>query len=445
MVTVRALPLLALVVCGCLDFPAQQACTSSDDCADGKLCKDGACVAQTFRCGFGFAPTDGCGTCVEASCCDQAEACGDDAPCAALMDCVGRCSFDEDPTCITRCESDVAESAAAAALLECLTEGCTPACGPCGLGTSFLAGECGECFETAGGVCEGFKACASDPACFDVMGCATGCDDPACITRCGAMNPTAGVKLTNASIEANFLCGALCDVGYAWDCVDSYSWGGAVAGDTATVALQAEGPNPELVVKSWSVTPCSLLSDECGETVAGVEGVALATVELLREDGFSGFFEIAGEAQNGPLVPTWFHPGHPITGPDFNFVPVIDYASGQAVASLAGTELDVEGSAQMVVTVYDCQLALAPGIELRVEPDGPRAFYTDGFVPVRDQQRTGDRGVALFFNVPAPADGIEFLSIRAFLDGEEVAGTRVRVRAGHLTAVQLVPGSPTAF
>ncbi len=439
----RALP--ALLLLACLDFPAQTPCVDDDDCSEA-VCVDGVCTEADFQCGFGFSVGDACGDCLGERCCDEAEACHGDPDCTSIFDCLARCSFEgRDVSCLSMCEAHGRGSPAAADLLGCMGSRCADGCGACGPGSHLFSPECGECILRSAPVCDAMSSCLDDPGCWDVFACVFGCTDPACIDACALLDITGAELLAGSRGTANVSCGQACETGRNWSCVDTYSWGLSEVGAVVTVSLLAVPTLPDAAVRSIRARACSLFTETCGEPVAA-EGAELAMpIEVVRDAGFVGFFEVEGDTTAGPIVPTIASFGHPVVTASALSVLVAPEQGAAAIASLAGVDLDFD-RAQIIVTAYDCEASLAPGVSFSLaegrRADGP--FYPAEAPISREAKTTDGRGVGVFFNVPVNADGPDLVTIRASHEGAIVGSSLVRVRAGSITVANIFPTAPGA-
>ncbi len=471
----RRLPLVALLVVGCLVFPEQKPCASDDECSATAACHEGECLARVFVCGeafegepgavcdhcFGHQPGDACGECLGARCCDQAEACQGDPDCKQLFDCFGRCSFEggDDPRCLEGCWSGAA-NVPAGNLLACLSDPdhCQEWCGRCGILTPYVgSAECGQCVADLPPLCEGLKSCSEDPECVRDVACRSGCDDPACRERCGGGKPD---DFTRAHDQDGYRCGRVCEVGGEWGCVGKYSWRDAsLESEQANVELRATylgGQNA--MVTEIGARACTKL----GRCTGGVRPQVGDHVDMSLsmecegssgrvrpcldpKDGFVGYFEVTGEGNGRSLVPTLFHPGRPVFADAWFTFPMTDASGARGVARLGVVEtLDVT-LAHLVVVVRDCANSPAPGLAVELvgsaiaqhEP----VFYTSNGAPTADASATGSQGRAFVFNIRLGTNQSPLATVRALReeDGLPLAEVQVLLKHEHFTVVELVP------
>lgn len=437
---VRWAPLLLL--CGCLEFPKHLPCETSDDCDDA-VCVDGVCLESVATCGFDFSPLDTCGECMGNTCCEASEACAGDPACTSLFDCFAHCSFTPgDLTCLERCEPAAAGSQAAEALLGCMGDGCGDDCGACGMGSHVFAGACGDCFERARPVCDAMSACFRDPGCWDVLACTLTCPDPACGAACFADDPEAANVMGSASFLADVTCGEVCDTGSDWSCVGEYSWGLATVGTLAGVRFGVTSAVPDVVVTDVSGRQCGLLDETCdGPLFRGTDGVLDIPVEITREDGFLGYFEIDGETRDhGPLTTTAVWLGHPLVGLSGTIVGSLPEQQVPVIGALVGVEIDPL-DAQVAITARDCKGALAPDVTFSIDEDHDGVFYVEGGPLDTNARGTDHRGLGVFMNVKAPGGVGVFATIRATAEDRPVGEVRVRLTPGTAVSVDLWPAS----
>ncbi|HEY8078523.1 MAG TPA: hypothetical protein VIF62_30545 [Labilithrix sp.] len=228
----------ALLTCGdaCTDDACFNACYSAHPSGAAKLddlsrCVESSCASQCggggppppsgSTCGFGSGdPT--CDSCLDTSCCTDADACLGDADCTALLDCGNACA---DDACISACE---AAHPSGAKLLDtlstCVTSTCGSACasagggpGDGGPGGPPPAGSCGLTSGDAtcdtclnGSCCAPTTTCLGDAECIALIRCYDGCADDACASACDAAHPAATAEANAIFTCVQSSCSAAC-------------------------------------------------------------------------------------------------------------------------------------------------------------------------------------------------------------------------------------------
>lgn len=243
----------------CLDASCcaqNAACVTNADCtalvACGDACRDDACIAAclsahptgaklleglstcvetscTAACGGPSAPPPGgacgfasgdasCDSCLDTSCCGDANACLSDGDCVSLLDCVDGCA---DSACMTACEAAHPSGMKKIdALSTCATTTCGAACGgPAGGGggagpgaasCGLTSGDatCDACLD--GSCCTATTACLGDADCVALVRCYDPCTDAACAAACDAAHPTGAGKLASVVSCVETSCTAAC-------------------------------------------------------------------------------------------------------------------------------------------------------------------------------------------------------------------------------------------
>ena len=219
----------ALLACGdaCTDETCISACMTAHPTGAALLDTLGTCVSNscatacggggppppTSACGFGSGDVT-CDTCLDTSCCGDANACLGDADCTALIDCVSRCS---DAACESACEAaHPAGTTKLTTLATCANVTCGAACGgggpggggpgSCGL-TSGNA-TCDTCLDTS--CCAQTTTCLGDADCVALINCYDACTDAVCASACDAAHSTGATKIDAVAVCAQNSCAATC-------------------------------------------------------------------------------------------------------------------------------------------------------------------------------------------------------------------------------------------
>ena len=222
----------ALIACGdaCRDDACISACMSAHPTGAALLdtlstCVETSCTTAcggpsspppTSACGFGSGNST-CDTCLDTSCCGDANACLGDADCTALIDCAMACT---DATCEAACEAaHPSGTTKMNALSTCANTACGSTCGgpPPGPGPGPGPGSCGltsgvamcdTCLDAS--CCGPTTACLGDADCVALIGCYDACTDGACAAACDAAHAAGSSKLTGVFTCAQTSCAATC-------------------------------------------------------------------------------------------------------------------------------------------------------------------------------------------------------------------------------------------
>lgn len=221
----------ALLTCGdaCTDDACIASCMTAHPTGAALLdtlstCMEGSCSiacggapSSPSACGFGSGdPT--CDSCLDTSCCADANACLGDADCTALLQCAEPCT---DDACVSACEAAHPTGAAKiSALSTCAGTACGTACAgpPSGpSGPAPTAGSCGlssgdptcdTCLDAS--CCATTTNCLGDADCAAVIQCYDACSDAACAAACDAAHPGGSGKLTAVFTCAQSSCAPAC-------------------------------------------------------------------------------------------------------------------------------------------------------------------------------------------------------------------------------------------
>jgi hypothetical protein len=161
-------------------------------------------------CGLTFSDMQ-CASCVQGSCCTEAQACASNADCLAYIRCTRECG--DERACLDRCTSDHPRGEALLVTLgQCMTIDCDARCGfttyACGI--RFTRETCATCMRES--CCAQDRACAENPECMDFFQCVTACNsDDSCIDKC-AVTHDGGVDHA-AAVSVCYVdsCKATCD------------------------------------------------------------------------------------------------------------------------------------------------------------------------------------------------------------------------------------------
>jgi hypothetical protein len=190
-------------------------CSSSNGSGgDGGASKMTSMSGDGGACG-GLESTDvTCNACLQTSCCTQGIACGNDAACLTLNDCVANCV---DDACAQQC---VAANSTGVTDYDALTSCATSSCGgPCSGAVSADGGVCGFVLDTAScsscfgaSCCAAGNACSGNAECVALETCLGGCNagDTTCETSCSTQHPNGIADLNAVGDCIQGTCGVAC-------------------------------------------------------------------------------------------------------------------------------------------------------------------------------------------------------------------------------------------
>jgi hypothetical protein len=215
--------LLCLAVVGCSDNRNKPPGVSIADMAMGTSQGPGPTTGGDMAMGTttggdatcgGFIPSGigaTCDSCLSGSCCALGTACGSNAACKALLNCVGNCPAGN-TTCVQGCASSNSGGVSALQGLEmCVQSSCNSQCAGMGmmptgdmgsastmcggLGTGVAA--CDTCLDSK--CCSQASACSNSMPCMGYLNCLStmNCTTTACANTCSTANP-GGATIYNA-------------------------------------------------------------------------------------------------------------------------------------------------------------------------------------------------------------------------------------------------------
>ncbi len=355
---------------------------------------------------------EGCATCVTTSCGPQETACAGTPSCAALEGCMSSCGTD--PTCRAQCGVDhgLGNDGATPAFEACLAgssckDGVRDHVRRPGRGVSRGDGDCVRGVHRWQDVCAAVTGCAGDPLCQAALRCQFSNDTLDVWEACPQLpGQDAGANSTmfsqNPPIASS--CASECAWGADWSCVGRVNWPPATLGPIAMTVnvydILTGAPFVGATVKLCNVgdTMCTNpfttgVTGEDGTVTLSRASVPVPVVHYI--DISSGAIDELIELLSFPLS----EPKVTIPAPAFQ------RGLNATLASSIGVEL-AAGLGELAVTAVDCRLAVAPGVQCSLAPQGGAAgpFYAQPGGIVVDAGSTQRPGIAVFFNVaPAPA------------------------------------------
>jgi len=399
----RALAAACLAVAGAL----VASCTIVLNVGDYAV---GDCTSNCSACGFTFASAK-CASCVEKTCCAEANACHDDGACAPLYDCVTACGA-TDAKCRNACAAKhpIGDDAPAQALEACLSQSdhCGPSCSTCGGLADWYADACAACVQEK--CCEHAMKCADDAACAERQRCYRACTYPSCPFDCdNQIAVIANVPPASDAIEhfdkcTSAGCGVQCAHGGQWGCVGQFAWPAPTAGAMVSVTFDAVHFSTGLPFVGADIVACGRQDPKCAHPLGDVVTTDEMGVKTITvPSGFDGYFHLsAPDAMETLVFLAW-----PVTVDQHYSVGLDPYdVYTTLVTSGGGTVRDEDGA--LFVFTYDCLLHPAPHVMLDIDDesydrtDGEDVtwhFYFIGDTPSSATEETYATGIGGFSNV----------------------------------------------
>ena len=182
----------------------------------------------------------------------------------------------------------------------------------------------------------------------------------------------------------------------------------------------------------FRVQACQQLDVDCQTPVAGPFEVAVGTLYAFPlPQGFSGFFQIAGE---GTLPALYFVP-RPVVADTIGWSPTIISKEVLAqLAAAAGASLD-PASGVVIASVRDCEGTPIEGATVTATEKQALRYYIVNNLPVLSETETSAQGAVGFASVPASTIALNGVS----RSGQAFAPVSVRVKSGSLSLVEIRP------
>jgi hypothetical protein len=395
---------------------------------DYSVAADRGQQAPSPRCGA-FDQGD-CRTCVEESCCIEAESCRRDEACTAFMTCMTSCS-EEAPGCRHECFTRHPKTAPAADLLACRNAKCGSRCQTCGDFGNVLGPDCNRCIATKEPACRAAAACLAESECAAWGGCTLRNSstewrsDPATRLDCWSDHFDGKATFNEYAREVT-ACANECGWGTHWQCSPAPQWRTPGGNESATVELVVVPffgvPEPDVLVRA-----CSGAGACEWEATTTADGATL-TLPPAGPPGAGGYYY---ELSKPGLQRGLYYPWHSTVGTITGTIPA--FAEGIA-AALTSDNFDIDGGFVLVVA-SDCMGSLSiydpasTGVTFSSDPvvDGP--WYGMG-LPDRNL-KAGQ--MAYFFGIRGAA-----LTIRGNdPKGRDFPPATVRVEPGVATIVNL--------
>ena len=183
---------------------------------------------------------------------------------------------------------------------------------------------------------------------------------------------------------------------------------------------------------SFRVQACQQLDVDCQQPAAGPFDVAAGTLyDFPLPQGFSGFFQIAGE---NALPALYFVPG-PLVTDTVGWSPtVISREALAQLAAAAGVSLE-PASGVVIASVRDCDGRPVEGATVTASEERAIRYYFVNNLPVLSALETSAQGAVGFANVPSTTIALHGVS----KSGQAFAPVSVRIQSGSLSFVEIRP------
>jgi hypothetical protein len=382
-----------------------------------------------------------CGGCIVGQCAVEERACSDDAACAAAHACVASCAAD-DWSCRAACRdaSSAIDDAVFAALDECGRAACLGECFANGGGFPFAAPACNDCLDAA--CADDLETCLADRRCEEQLWCElSGAQpNPEQIWRCRALREDPPAAYDARHCVGSVGSCASCPFNPDFRCVAGYGWTHGCPEAPYHVMLQPYGTPPDTLA-GFQVTACPASACGSGPNGTCARPLAAATSESdggveidLGCTGATGFDGCMHTAKEG-WVPGLFYFGRPVVRAErFMNINVASASDLPLLATLVEQEIQPDKGIVLVI-VQDCLVTGARAVVLDTL-GGQAPVYVQNGVPLKGAERTDASGSAIYVNV---APGSWEVVARLGDTGSEVARYRIRVVAGSVTSLLLLP------
>jgi hypothetical protein len=388
-----------------------------------------------------------CAQCSKNECVAERAACESNTSCARLLERLDDCQ-PNDVMCRARAESDTGSVAASEPFIKldrCRREKCVETC--YGTGGLFAAidsrcecadQKCGaqirNCIQSElasggrPGMCERRIACLAarpDPDGFvGCVGATPGGGDSYPLFDCGRKNPCGECPLATGKLE----------------CLANFNYG-TDRRNFLDFKMSARNPVDSKPIEGARVVACaSPLCEPCRELGEAAFTLAdgKATIPAMPNPvgGFLGCFRVKPPAANpDSLFPMLVYSGRKV----YRDEDVMGtFMLGELALALFASTVDQTPDptrGHVIGTVHDCVWGRVAGAELKPIGDASTVLgYIDGISPKPERKSTTGDGAFAYLNVPPGPH-----TVRATLNGKEIAKQDIQVVAGHFTDVNLFP------
>jgi len=439
--------LALLVTAGCeqiLSLHERSEATGSGAASDAQ--SDAGDV--TGHCGPLLEPSASCASCMDKSCCAEADACAKDPACQEASSCLAACT---DSACRAQCDEFYSLPDALVALRSCRIGACAVACGSsCGEFSSDIPG-CQSCEDNT--CCAQSAACAANKACADLNLCVSNCFGAAsCPTDCQTQYPQ-GATDFQALFSCNNQCASACPSGQSWSCLNSpILWPKPNAVGNVTFSVTFVNFTSEQPFEGAAVKACSKLDFSCSQPLGtGVtDGSGLVSVTVPAGlSGFDGYLDVTGGKVGGTgaaVFPAIWYPIPYVIADGWRGRTELLSADEFGELTMATATQPDPTRGHIAVNAADCAFTPAAGVSFTASPSDAKTvrYYLVGGVPVTTATATDSSGIAAFVNLPTmpPAELFVVSATSGQAQGKSMGALTFIVRPGTLTTSGLFPPVP---
>ena len=375
---------------------------------------DGATISRPVLglCGPLRHASASCADCMDAKCCDEANACHGDPACDPAFDCNMMCG--DDGTCRARCSSFFTRSETFVDVSACRESQCQAECGlSCG-GFGYAAPGCDTCVKQT--CCGSARDCAKNGECVRLDLCRTNCvaGSSSCPTEC-AGTFSGGVDALTPWLDCvQNMCAESCQSGRNWQCLDTKTpWlkpksAGNIALSITIVDVLTEKPFVGTTARA-----CRKLDRDCTNPIdtqtTNEEGEVSFTVPA-GSIGFDGYVDFTGGNTGGDngemsaIYPAIWYPSPNVVSSGWRGrIQFVSRLSLMALETLTSATTDPTRG-HFAVNAQDCNFASAGGVSFSADTadDKTTPFYFVATVPKTNTTQTDPlSGIGGFINLPA--------------------------------------------
>jgi hypothetical protein len=437
-------------VVGCMQILGLHDRPEAADGGAGAAADDSSAVPVTGTCGKLLHPSSSCASCMDQSCCTQAQACAADPACDEASNCIASCT---DAACLARCDSFYTLPSTLVALRACRVQHCASSCGStCG---EFASGNptCESCLQTS--CCSQGTTCAGDTQCAELNLCVSNCfAATSCPAACEAAFPDASADYASW-FGCTGQCASACQAGTSWSCLGGPILWPQPAGATITFSVTFVDFSLEEPFVGSTVKACNKLDYSCGVPIAqsttDANGLVTLTVPAGLA-GFDGYLDVTGgqiagsESDAGAsLFPSIWYPVPYVVADGWRGRTLLVAESELVALTMAtGTSLDPTRG-QIALNAADCLFTPAEGVSFTLDSSDSQtvSYYFIGGVPVTSAKATDSSGIGAFINVPTAAPAkLVVASAFSGVANKSMGSLTLIVRPGTFTTSSLFPPLP---
>lgn len=396
-----------------------------------------------------------CRDCVDRHCAEQATKCSAEPACAALAQCLARCTLDN-YDCRGKCNLSTPDTLEMRELVQCEASN---RCTECGSSRAVWNGApCDKCMQNCTDELDAFS---KDEGALNAGACQRECPKSAPHCDCSGY-PDAGQEpetLTNIRACAEGPCSPTCTTPPPdWTCLGNAKWqAAALSLDKLELYFRATNVIGDSPVSGLSIKACPELDPACVVPSGDAAGIP----ETSQPLGWANL-----PIERPTTAPKFF--GHLVaSGPDFNallylFPPVrltpswrtmrlVSRSAADAITTAAPLNLTPhwESNGGIVWSVTSCNKAPPEGVKVSAAgvrvtiSSGERAYYSSSDITLDPNLgETTSVGLGVFINVRPSLSAV--LTAKVTVNGktQDIGTYPVQVKKGSITHVAMAPGGP---